>query len=204
MILSTENSRMLAAQELNEIKNEIIALATDQELYRRVQHEVIQKNRRLLTMRSPFFEILKEGYAHATASRIRRLVDRDHRTVSLRKLVEQLSKYPALYEERASSGDLEDLLSQMDTTCKRIKDYVDQYVAHHDRNSSADIPTHRELNEAIDNLISIYRKCYAIVNNTDIDVVVHFGEDPLSIFRFAWLEAPESSPELSLAQIPQP
>jgi hypothetical protein len=132
------------------------------------------------------------------------LIDHDHRTVSLRKLVEQLSKYPDVHAGRASSEDLDGLLSQMDTTCNKIKDYVDQYVAHHDRNSSADVPTHRELNEAIDSLISIYERCYAIVNNTDIDVVVHFGEDPLSIFRFAWLETPESRPELPLAQTTKP
>lgn len=93
-MLSSSNFRMRAAQELNEIRNEVLDLATDRDVYWKVQREVIQQNVRLLTTRSPFLDMLNDTYAHATASRIRRLVDHDYRAVSLRRLIEELAQVP--------------------------------------------------------------------------------------------------------------
>jgi hypothetical protein len=63
-------------------------------------------------------------------------------------------------------GDLEKDLAQLDRTCEKVKDYVDQFVAHHDRSSSATVPSHRELNEAVDLLIETFRKYYAVGNDS--------------------------------------
>jgi hypothetical protein len=90
-----------------------------------------------------------------------------------------------------SLDDLKQHLAELDGTCKKVKDYVDKFVAHHDRSRSVPVPTHRELNEAVDTLIATFRKYYALINDTDIDVVVSYLEDPLSIFRFAWMDTPE-------------
>lgn len=190
-MLSSSNFRMRAAQELNEIRNEVLDLATDRDVYWRVQREVIQQNHRLLTTRSPFLHMLNDAYAHATASRIRRLVDHDTRAVSLRGLIKELAQYPDLLVGKLSVDDLKQHLAELDRTCKQVKDYVDQFVAHHDRSSSVVVPTHRELNEAVDTLIATFRKYYALINDTDIDVVVSYLEDPLSIFRFAWIGTPD-------------
>jgi hypothetical protein len=190
-MLSSSNFRMRAAQELNEIRNEVLDLATDRDVYWKVQREVIQQNVRLLTTRSPFLDMLNDAYAHATASRIRRLVDHDYRAVSLRRLIEELAQYPDLLAGKMSLDDLKQHLAELDGTCKKVKDYVDKFVAHHDRSRSVPVPTHRELNEAVDTLIATFRKYYALINDTDIDVVVSYLEDPLSIFRFAWMDTPE-------------
>jgi AbiU2 len=159
-------------------------------VYWRVQREVIQKNARLLTTRSPFFDMLNDSYAHATASRVRRLVDHDSRTVSLRRLIEQLADYPDLLAGKMSADDLKNDLAELDTTCKKVKDYVNQFVAHHERNSCVPVPTHRDLNEAVDTLVAKFRKYYGLINNADIDVAVGYLEDTLSIFRFPWIDAP--------------
>ena len=87
-----------------------------------------------------------------------------------------------------SVENLKEDLAKLDRTCERVKGYVDQFVAHHDRTSSASVPTHRELNEAVDALVETFRKYYAIVNDADIEVVVGYLEEPLSIFRFPWIE----------------
>ncbi len=50
-------------------------LATDRDIYWKVQEDVIRKNGRLLAMHSAFFDMMNDAYAHATASRIRRLVE---------------------------------------------------------------------------------------------------------------------------------
>jgi hypothetical protein len=120
---------------------------------------------------------------------VRRLVDRDGRTVSLRRLIEQLRQYPELLQGNISLRDLKCDVSELDDTCKKVKDYVDQFVAHHDRNGSIPVPTHRELNEAIDMLIAKFKKYHVVLFHFDTEVVVRYLDNPLSIFSFAWIDA---------------
>ncbi len=190
-MLSSSNFRVRAAQELNEIRDEVLDLATDRDVYWKVQREVIQRNVRLLAASSPSLDMLNDAYAHATASRIRRLVDHDYRAVSLRRLIEELAGHPDLLAGKMSVDDLKQHLAKLDDTCTKVKDYADQFVAHHDRSSSVPVPTYRELNEAVDTLIATFRKYYSLINDTDINVVVKYGEDPLSILRFPWIDTPE-------------
>jgi hypothetical protein len=187
-MLSSSNFRIRASAELDEIRNEILDLATDRDVYWKVQREVIQRNARLLTAHNAFFDMMNDSYAHATASRVRRLIDRDYRVISLRRLIEALGDYPDLLSGKMSFENLKEDLAKLDRTCEKVKGYVDQFVAHHERNSSALVPTHQELNEAVDALIETFRKYYAVINSADIEVVVDYLEEPLSIFRFPWIE----------------
>jgi hypothetical protein len=141
-------------------------------------------------MSSTFFDLLNDSYAHATASRVRRLIDRDARTVSLRRLIEGLADHPDLLAGKISVSDLKCDLSELEVACKDVKEYVNKCVAHHDKSSLAAYPTHHELNKAVDTLIATFKKYYALIIGADVDVVVGYLEDPLSIFRFAWIEKP--------------
>ena len=183
-----ENFRELALVELREIRSEIVDLATDRDIYWKVQREVIHRNRRLLTAHSPFLDMMNDAYAHATAVRVRRLVDKDNRTISLLRLIRQLTHYPDLFNNTLSTEEVRRDADELDRATRKITDYVDQFVAHHDRTPVADAPIHDELNSAIDVLIAIFRKYYGVLAGADIDVVVSYLEDPLTIFRFAWLE----------------
>jgi hypothetical protein len=187
--LSSKNFLERALVELREIRNEIIDLATDYDIYWKVQREVIQRNPRLLTIRSAFFDMLNDAYAHSTAMRVRRLVDKDNRTISLRGLLKELSKYPDLSKDRVSADELTADINELDQGTSKVKDYVDQFIAHHDRSPVATAPIHRELNAAIELLIRLLRKYYGVLAGSDIDVVVSYLEDPLTIFRFAWIDA---------------
>jgi hypothetical protein len=186
-MLSIASFKLRATDELVELRGEVLALATDQDIYWKIQREVIQKNSRLLTMRSAFFDMMNDAYAHSTASRIRRLVDRDSRTISLRRLIEELASYPDLFRGKLTLQDVRDDLMTLDQTCGKVKDYVDQFVAHHDRKSTATIPSHHELNEAIDTIVATFKRYYAVFTGADIDVVVSYLVDPLTIFSFPWV-----------------
>jgi hypothetical protein len=199
--LSISNFKIRADQELIELRDEVMSLATDSDIYWKVQRDVIQHNGRLLTMRSAFFDMLNDAYAHATASRIRRLVDRDSRTISLRRLVEELMSYPDAFEKKCTLRDLQNDLSSLDETCKRVKDYVDQFVAHHERNSTAGVPTFHELNAAIEKIIAVFKRCYSILRNTDTAVVVSYLEDPLAIFAFPWITDKSRTLEQMVSEI---
>jgi hypothetical protein len=191
--MSTLNSKSFlerALPELREIRDEVVDLATDRDIYWKVQHEVIQRNSRLLMIRSAFFDMLNDAYSHSAAMRVRRLVDKDNRTISLRRLLEQLREYPDLLAGRVTEVELAADGAELDRATARVKDYVDQFIAHHDRSPIAGIPIHHELNAAIDLLVRLLRKYYGVLAGSDVDVVVHYLEDPLTIFRFAWIEAP--------------
>jgi hypothetical protein len=186
--LSSKNLLERALVELREIRNEIIDLATDYDIYWKVQREMIQRNPRLLTIRSAFFDMLNDAYAHSAAMRVRRLVDKDNRTISLRGLLKELSKYPDL-SKGVSADELAADINELDQGTSKVKDYVDQFIAHHDRLPVATAPIHRELNAAIELLIRLLRKYYGVLAGSDIDVVVSYLEDPLTIFQFAWIDA---------------
>jgi len=178
-----ERSRL----ELLEIRDEIIDLATDRDIYWKVQHEVIQSNAKLMTARSPFFDMLNDAYAHAAAMRVRRLVDKNNRTISLRRLLENLRKYADLLEGKITESELASDISELSRATSNIKDYVDQFIAHHDRTPEASAPIYRDLNSAIDLLIQIFKKYYRVLSGSDIDVTVHYLENPLHIFQFSWI-----------------
>jgi AbiU2 len=181
--LSSNNFLERALLELREIRNEVIDLATDYDIYWKVQRDVIQRNPRLLTIRSAFFDMLNDAYAHSAAMRVRRLVDKDNRTISLRSLLKELSKYPDSLGGRISEVELAADTEELDQATSKVKDYVDQFIAHHDRSPVATAPIHRELNVAIEVIIRLLRKYYGVLGGSDIDVVVSYLEDPLTIFR---------------------
>ena len=191
-----------APHELKEIRDEVISLATDHEIYWKVQREVIQRNPRLLTIRSAFFDMLNDAYAHSAAIRVRRLVDKDSRTVSLRGFLTELSEYPDLLKGQVSGAELAVDSSELDRTTSKVKDYVDQFIAHHDRSPVATAPIHKELDAAIELLIRLLRKYYGVVAGSDVDVVVSYLEDDLTIFRFAWIDAKNDSENRNAEQFP--
>jgi len=178
-----ERSRL----ELLEIRDEIIDLATDRDIYWKVQHDVIQSNAKLMTVRSPFFDMLNDAYAHAAAMRVRRLVDKNNRTISLRRLLEDLRKYADLLKGKITDSELAIDISELSRATSKIKDYVDQFIAHHDRTPEASAPIHRDLNSAIDLLIQLFKKYYRVLAGSDIDVTIHYLENPLHIFQFSWI-----------------
>lgn len=186
--LNSKNFLERALHELREIRNEVIDLATDYDIYWKVQRDVIQRNPRLLMIRSAFFDMVNDAYAHSAAMRVRRLVDKDNRTISLRGLLNDLSKYPELLKGRVSEVELAADSKELDQATSKVKDYVDQFIAHHDRSPVATAPIHRELNAAIELLIRLLKKYYGVLAGSDIDVVVSYLEDPLTIFRFVWIE----------------
>jgi hypothetical protein len=90
------------------------------------------------------------------------LVDKDNRTISLRGLLKELSKYPDL-SNGVSADELAADINELDQGTSKVKDYVDQFIAHHDRSPVATAPIHRELNAAIELLIRLLRKYYGVL-----------------------------------------
>ena len=132
--------------------------------------------------------MLNDAYAHSTATRVRRLIDRNNRTISVRRLLKDLGKYPDVLPEIIGKDELVRDIELLDRATSKIKGYVDQFVAHHDRKPTSEAPIYRELNGAIDLLIQLFKKYYGAIAGADFDPIVSYLEEPLSIFRFSWFE----------------
>jgi hypothetical protein len=191
--LSEKNFLERAACEMRELRGEILELVEDHDIYWKVQH-VIQGNARLLSARSSFLDMMNDGFAHSTALRVRRIVDTDHRTISLLRLLRDLVSYPELLGGKVEEGELENDIRELEESTKKIKEYVDQFVAHHDRAPTADTPINRELTRAIEAISRLFRKYYGALMNTDIELRISHLEDPLAIFRCSWI-APQRTPD---------
>jgi hypothetical protein len=104
-------------------------------------------------------------------------------------MINDVSGCPELWTGKIIAREMQADLDLIEKTCERVKKYVDQYVAHHDRNSSAVIPTHGELNEAVDAIVETYRRYHIILKDSDIESVLQYLSDPLAIFTFPWLDS---------------
>jgi len=135
------------------LKEELLALVTDDDTYWRMQEDVIHRNHRLLTMRSPYFDMLNYAYVSTTASAIRRLTEkqnRDKTNVSLRIVLQELEKDPTVFATRVPRHGLLSDLAKIEALEKVIKPYVDRIIAHHDKRGIADNPPeYRNLRQGV-------------------------------------------------------
>jgi hypothetical protein len=69
-----------------------------------------------------------------------------------------------------------------------LKQVLNPHFAHHERTLSALASTHRELDQAIDAIISTLKTYYWIVADAYLDFEVTYPEDPLAIFQFPWIK----------------
>lgn len=156
------------------LREQFLALVTDDDTYWRLNKEVIQGNHRLLTMKSPFFDMLHYGYVCATASAIRRLTEkqnRDSTNVSLRIVLEQLQQDTTIFAEVPRAGLQADLCKLEDVENK-IKPYVDRAIAHHDRRGVANSPKYGDLREGVLILGEIFRRYYGLIDGCDLSLKI--------------------------------
>ena len=69
--------------------------------------------------------MLNDAYAHSTAMRVRRLIDRNNRTISVRRLLKDLGEYPDVLPEIIGKDELVRDIELLDRATSKIKGYVD-------------------------------------------------------------------------------
>jgi hypothetical protein len=172
------------------LKEEFLALVTDDDTYWRLQEEVIRRNHRLLTMRSPYFDMLNYAYVSTTTSAIRRLTEKqnkDRTNVSLRIVLQEIDKEPTIFATQITRPQLQLDLAKLEALEKTIKPYADRIVAHHDKRGIAQTPKYGDLREGVVILGDIFRKYYALIEGVDSSLTIDYLED-FDIFKFPWIE----------------
>jgi hypothetical protein len=185
-MLNERQFRDRALRELREIGKQALSLATDRDLYRKLEVDVIQHNPLLGNTSSAYVTMVRGAYTDATTMRLRRLFAPEA-NLSLRRLLAQISDYPEMLYNKLTSKELAGDIAELDRMAVYLKEHVDPHFSNHERTPAALASTDRELDRAIDLLIDCIKRYYWIVSDSYIDLNVSYAEDPLAVFRFPWI-----------------
>ena len=171
---------------LETIKNDVTNLSVNRHIFREVQ-KIVEANPRI-HLASDFYEWMGSVYAHYASIGLRRQIDKDERTISLRRLLEKIKdqpevlsreRYVALWDDpvlrkRFADGQfneftgpgkphidpamVEEDVSQLVKKIESVKGYVDKRIAHYDRQGPTTLPTYADLNECLDFVEVLLRK----------------------------------------------
>ena len=174
--------------ELREIGKQVASLATDRDIYRKLERDVVAQNSRLQDSRSAFLDMVRGAYADAMGVRVLHLLDPNGAGLSLRRVVMQIGEYPQLLHDKVGDREFENDCAALERAAVNLKAVMDPRFSHHERTPSALASTHRALDEAIDAMITNLKTYYWVVAEGHLDLEPAYAEDPLAIFRFAWIE----------------
>ena len=185
-MLSEKQFRERAKSELREVGEQVLALATDRDIYWKLEREIIQPNPQLSDARSEVLDMLRGCYADAMIARLLRLLDGEDGGISLPRVLSQLAEYTELLHDRITETEFADDRGALERAAARLRRFAGSHVGRHERTLSALASTHRELDAAFAVIIATVETYYWIVTDGYIDLDVEYEEDPLALFQFAW------------------
>ena len=188
LMLNEKQFRDRALRELREIAKQVQSLKTDRDLSRKLESEVVAANPQLAASTNPYLSMIRGAYTDATTMRLRRLFAPDA-NLSLRRLLAQIQQYPDMLHGKLTGKELSADLAELDRLGAVLKEHVDPHFAAHERTPAALESANRELDRAIDLLADCVRRYYWIVADAYIELEPTYAEDPLAVFRCAWIES---------------
>ena len=120
-MLSEKQFRERAKVELRQIGKQVTSLATDRDIYWKLERDVIARNPALQSP-NPFIDMVRGAYADAMATRILRLLDSQVSGPSLLRVLQQIGDYPQLLHDKVSEREFADdraSLQQAADDCER-------------------------------------------------------------------------------------
>lgn len=187
-MLNEKQFRDRAIREFREIGKQVQSLTTDRDLYRKLESDVIAANANLADSSSPYLLMIRGAYTDATTMRLRRLFAPDA-NLSLRRLVGQIADYPEMLHDKVTNKELSADIAELDRLATVLKEKLDPHFSAHERTPAALTTANRELDRAIDLLADCVKRYYWIVADAYIEVGPVFEDDPLTVFRSAWIES---------------
>ena len=182
-MLSEKQFRERAKTELRQIGDQLLALATDSDVYWKFEREIVDNNPQLKSTRSAFLDMVRSSYADAMAARVQRLLDGDG---GLPQVLNALAEHEPLMRDKISEREFSEDRAALQQACLRLQRVMVPHIAHHERTTSALSSLHKELDAALDLLIETVKTYYWIVADGYMQLDVKYSEYPLSIFEFAW------------------
>lgn len=186
-MLNEKQFRERGSRELREIGRQVQGLATDRDLYRKLESEVVQPNPELTGNNSAFLEMVRGAYTDALTMRLRRLLATEA-PLSLRRIIDQLADYPDLLHGKATRRELADDSSELDKLATYLKENVEPHFSPRERTPGALSATQRELDRSLDRVIDLLKRYYWVVCDGYLELEPKYSGDPLAVFRSAWIK----------------
>jgi hypothetical protein len=204
---------------LKRVTTELTNLLGHRWLYKQVLG-MVERNQ-ALRRPSSFYSWMRSQYSTYMAIGVRRLVDHDKRTLSLRRLLEKIKanhqvfdpdRHANMYRRTALGADtgrrefagyartdgrtldrqkLRSDLSLIKRTAERIKRYVDKHVAHTDRIQLRRLPTFAMLDVTLDTLKDVTERYRILITGHGGDLTPSYIDAWEGIFEVAWAPRPE-------------
>ena len=181
-MLNEKQFRDRAARELREIGLQVSGMATDGEIYRRVEGEILQASSESAGNGNGFADMFRGAYADAMTMRLRRLLATEA-SLSLRRVIDQLVDYPDLLHQKVNIRELADDSGELDKMATYLKEQVEPHFLPRERTPGALAPTLRNLDRALDLVSGLLKKYYWVVCEGYLDLDVKLSGDPLAVFR---------------------
>ena len=186
-MLSEKQFRERAKSELRQIGSRVRTLATDRDLYRKLEREVVQPNPQLCEARSDFLEMVRAAYTDAMTARVLHLLEGEDESASLPRLLAQLAEHAAILQDKITESEFANDRGALERAARNLKHAAAPRFARHERTLPALAAAHRELDATLDLMIETVKTYYWIVSGSYIDLEVRFSDDPLSIFQSPWV-----------------
>lgn len=186
-MMSEKQFRERTKVEMREIGKQVASLAADRDIYRKLEREVVARNSRLQHSRSAFLDMLRGAYTDAMAIRVARLTDAGNIIgLSLPRVLAQIGERSELLHDKIADREFANNRAALERAGEHLREVWDPHFSH--PTPAALTSTHRALDEALDTMISTLKTYYWVVAEAHLDLDPSYDEDPLAIFRFAWIE----------------
>jgi hypothetical protein len=184
-MLSEKQFRERARTELRQIGEQLLGMATDRDVYWKLEREIVEPNPQLDAARSPFLDMLRGCYADAMASRMLRLLDGDSE-LSLPAVLTQFAQHQEMMRDKVTEREFADDRVALLQAFANLQRAMAPRSAHHERTLPALAFLHKELDAALDLMIETAKTYYWIVADAHLQVDVKYCGDPMAGFQFVW------------------
>lgn len=181
-MLNEKQFRERASRQLREIANQVQGLATDRELYRRIEADIIQATPELAGNGNAFGDVFRGAYVDAMTMRLRRLLATEA-SLSLRRIIDQLVDYPDLLHQKVNIRELADDSGELDKLATFLKEQMEPHFVPRERTPGALAPALRDLDRALELVIALLQKYYWVICDGYLDLEPKVSGDPLAVFR---------------------
>lgn len=178
------------------IYSNIVHLADNRQIFRDTQ--AVAKSNPRINKENAFWEFILTCYATQASLAVRRQLDRDRRSVSLRLLLEDILKHPHVVTRRRlqtfltrygmpkkhadtlidktkkmgrvhiSPRAVRNDLARLRKTCGKIHRFVNKTAAHNSKHRQRSLPTFSDLDLAIDCIESIFKPYLFLVRRNGV------------------------------------
>jgi hypothetical protein len=157
-------------------------------LYRRFWRDVVQAAEAANVPPSYFFTFFTQVYLTNQAITIRRVCKARHGQPSFRNLLNEIRHHPTLTKNSTDTNEVAVDIARLDSvSLGRVRKYADEQVAHKADAPPTDVPTIRDLHDAIDEVGALLRRYMVLVSDEDQWLETHVAGDVMAPFRMAWL-----------------